>query len=208
MTALMEPQETEALVRRAQHGDREAFDELVNVHARRLEALVHSRMGAHLKRVYEVDDVVQEVLVRSFAAMDRFRWEGDGSFMRWLGSIAEHVILKLAGRYEREHKLSILGDPPGTRVSPSRSLRREERFERLRQAVSALSPDHREVMLLARVEGLRIKEIARRMSRSPEATKQLLSRALQALRKSFGDTESLHLPPRSLKDEGAHHDAQ
>ena len=117
-------------------------------------------------------------------------------------------IRKLASRYEREYKLSIHRDPSGSNVSPSRGLRRQERFDRLQNAVSGLNPDHREVILLARVEGLRIKEIARRMKRTPEATKQLLSRALQALKKSFGDTESLHLPPRTIREEGVEDDEQ
>lgn len=203
---LMESQEVRNLVRKARQGDRDSFEQLVSAHERRLEAVIHSRMGAHLKAVYEVSDALQETLVRAFGAMDRFRWDGEDSFMRWLGGIAEHVILKLASRYEREQKLSIHREPSGSHVSPSRGLRREERFDRLERAVSGLSPDHREVILLARVEGLRIKEIAGRMNRSPEATKQLLSRALRALKKSFGNTESLHLPPRTLGEGAAEDD--
>jgi hypothetical protein len=39
------------------------------------------------------------------------------------------------------------------------------------------------------------------MGRSPDAVTHLLLRALDKLRESFGDTESLHLPPRSLEDQ-------
>jgi len=53
-----------------------------------------------------------------------------------------------------------------------------------------------------RVEGLEFEEAGRRMGRSPDAVKQLLYRALKKLRESFGDTESLHLPERSLLAEG------
>ena len=162
---LMEPQETRALVSKARQGDRESFDRLVKSHEDRVEALIHSRMGAHLKRVYDVHDVLQETLVRAFVSMERFQWQGEDSFMRWLGGITEHVILKLTARYERENTLSLRQDPPGSNGSPSRDLRRQERFERLQSAVSSLSPDHREVILLARVEGLRIKEVAGRMKR-------------------------------------------
>ena len=47
--------------------------------------------------------------------------------------------------------------------SPSRHVRRQERFSRLQQAVDRLKPDHRTVILLARIERLRIKEIAERI---------------------------------------------
>ena len=36
------------------------------------------------------------------------------------------------------------------------------------------------------------------MGRSPDAIKQLLYRALKQLKHSFGDTESLNLPDRTL----------
>jgi DNA-directed RNA polymerase specialized sigma24 family protein len=54
------------------------------------------------------------------------------------------------------------------------------------------------VIVLARVEELKIREIAERMERSESAVKNLLLRALRELRQNFGDTESLRLPDRSL----------
>ena len=50
-------------------------------------------------------------------------------------------------------------------------MRRDERWERLRSSLEALSPDHREVIELARLEGLKINDIAERMGRSPGAVK-------------------------------------
>ncbi|MBI4582659.1 MAG: sigma-70 region 4 domain-containing protein [Planctomycetes bacterium] len=54
------------------------------------------------------------------------------------------------------------------------------------------------MILLSRVEGLKIKEVARLMNRSESAAKNLLFRALRELKSSFGDTESLNLPDRRL----------
>ena len=51
--------------------------------------------------------------------------------------------------------------------SPSHGVRRKERFERLQHAVDSLSPEYREVILLARIKGMRLAEIAKRMGRSP-----------------------------------------
>jgi len=85
-------------------------------------------------------------------------------------------------------------------------MRRDERFERLQAALDSLSPDHREVITLARLKGLRGEEIAKRMNRSPNAVAQLLSHALKNLKEAFGDTESLHLPLRRLSSEDCHND--
>lgn len=202
MKALMKAQETHELVRRAQRGDRDAFDELADAHRARIRSLVHCRMGAHLKRISEVDDVLQETFLRAFRSIDGFRWNGEDSLARWLGGIAEHVLLWLSRRYDQGHRISLGRDLFTTGISPSGALRREERFDRLQESLSRLSSDHRQVIFLARVEGLRIKDIALRMNRSPDAVTHLLSRALRALRSSFGDTESLSLPPRSLTEEG------
>ena len=160
---------------------------------------MQSRMSAQLRRVHDVEDVVQETLLRAFRSIDRFQWQGEESFLRWLGGIGRHVVLKLASRYEREQVLSLEQDPVRHGTSPSKAVRRDERFERLEKSLAGLSPDHREVIFLARIEGLRVKDIAERMNRTPDATAHLLARALRALKRSFGDTESLRLPRRALR---------
>jgi RNA polymerase sigma factor (sigma-70 family) len=79
-------------------------------------------------------------------------------------------------------------------------MKRSDRFDRLEKALEGLSPEHREVILLSRIKGLRVKEIAERMQRSSNAVSLLLARALKKMRSSLGETESLGLPHRTLKD--------
>ncbi|MBN1422026.1 MAG: sigma-70 family RNA polymerase sigma factor [Planctomycetes bacterium] len=192
-----------ALVERAQGGDRQAFDELVELYRSRLEARVQCRLGARLRHLAEVQDVVQETFARAFATLDRFQWREGDAFLAWLYGIAENVIRSLAQKGRRAGSFGLLDDPPGTDVTASRALRREERFARLEDSLRSLSEDHRQVILLARIERLTIKEIAERMGRSPDAVKQLLSRALAKLRAAFGHTESMRLPAdRRLGDDG------
>lgn len=190
---------------KAQAGDRAAFDALVRRHQDRLEALVRSRMGRLVAAGTEATDIVQETLLRAYGAIGRFRWSGDDSFMRWLGAIAENVILNASKRLSRSKALRLDRDVGGQGDSPSKALRRDERFDRLEACLRRLSPDHRSVIVLARIEGLPMKEIARRLDRSESAVKNLLLRALKALRQSFGDTESLGLPDRRLEAGGGIH---
>ena len=83
---------------------------------------------------------------------------------------------------------------------------RAERFDRLKVALDTLKPDHREVILLARIRRLPIEDVAKRMGRSPDAVGHLLRRAIQKLKISFGDTDSFRLPDRSLLDEEEQND--
>ncbi len=210
MTVLMEKQQdSQALVSSAQNGDREALERLVSRDRARLRALVASRLTAHVVLGVDVDDVYQETLLRAFTSMSKLEWRGEDSFLRWAGGIAEHVILDLARQRARERKTSLESDVPDSAVSPSHALRRDERFERLQDSLKRLSPEHREVIVLTRVERLNFDEAAKRMGRTPEAVKQLLYRALKQLKAEFGDTESFHLPERSLRRQsGGRHERQ
>ena len=195
------------LLRKAQAGDRDAIDAMVRQYQGRVEALIRTRMGRSLSLDVEAADVLQEVLLRAYGAIERFRWSGDDSFMRWLGAIAENVILNATKRLSRRGVLRLDRNVAAPGESPSKALRRNERFDRLEASLRRLSPDHRTVIVLARIEGLPMKEIARRLDRSESAVKNLLLRALKALRQSFGDTESLGLPDRRLGAEEGNHGA-
>ena len=116
---------------------------------------------------------------------------------RFLAPPAQNVIFR-ASRKTRPGRLRLEHDIEADYVSPSRGLRREERLGRLQQALDRLSSDHRQVIMLARIRRLQVREIAGRMKRSENAVKKLLARALDELRKEFGDTESLNLPDVGL----------
>lgn len=187
------------LVRKAQEGDRDAFGELARIYHARLTALVRSRMGQALQKILEPEDIVQETLGRALGSLKGFRWLDDASFLRWLGAIAENLILKAASKGKRSSVLEIPPDHPASGTSASRRLQRDERFERLKEAISKLTPDQREVLHLARIEGLKAREIAERTGRSTDAVKQILLRGLKSLRRHFGETESFHSPDRPLE---------
>ena len=192
--------ETERLVGEAKRGERRAFAKLMQRYHARLASFANSRTGPHLRGRLEPDDVLQETFLRALKSIGSFEWRGEASFGGWLETIAERVILEGVRRQQKQPRLldvDVVGHDP----SPSKVARREERFDRLEDGVGRLSSDYREVIVLARIEGLKIKEIALRMNRSPDAVKKLLSRALKTLKESFGDTGSFHLPDRRLLPE-------
>ena len=199
MKVLMaEPNRAHDLVDLAKSGDRVAFDQLVADHRSRLEALINSRLGRGLRGHLEVDDVLQEALLGAFRSIKQFQWERADSFFIWLSTIVENVIRAAAKKHEKTQYLQLDTDVLDSHVPPSKTFRREERFDRLRSSLERLSKEHQEVIILARIEQLRIQEIAAKMNRTPEAVKKLLARALRNLKASFGDTESLHLPKHRL----------
>lgn len=189
---------TRGLVAKARAGDRKAFDELVARYERRLRETLEPRIGRQARGKTDLDDVLQETFLRAFESIVHFRWRDERGFVRWLLSIAENRIRDALKGPRGKEVLELRDRPSPESAAASRLLRRGERFDRLKGALSRLSADHQEVILLCRIEGLKVREAAERMGRSENAVKNLLLRALRELKSSFGDTESLHLPDRTL----------
>jgi len=199
-----DPCDVLTLIERAQRGDREAFAALVEPLRAKLLARIEERMGTTLRSQTDAEDVLQETHLRALRSIASFRLQGPESFRLWLEGIAGHFLLDSGRKASRRKTLEIPRDPHAPGVSPSRAMRRDERFERLRRSIARLSPEHREVIHLARIEGLRIQEIAERTGRTPSAVKNIVFKAMQKLRESFGDTASLGLPDRSLAETDEH----
>ena len=183
----------ETLLRRAKSGDRAAFEALSEQLRERLLGLARSRMSPRLQHKIEPEDIVQETFLRAFESIGAFRGTEASAFFSWLGSIAEHLIWNAARKRSLKEALAVI-ETPGEGVSPSRGLRRKERLARLQSCLGTLQADQREVVLLAKIEGLNSKEIAERLGRPEGTVRQLLARGLHALRERFGETDSLHLP--------------
>jgi RNA polymerase sigma factor (sigma-70 family) len=200
MRAVMKIRDNQdVLVQRAQKGDSSAFEKLVRECRPELEKYIQARIGDHLRSRVEPEDVLQETCTCAWESIGRIQWTGKDTFVRWMKGIARHVILQHVERRQQSELIYLNEERRTEEPSPSHALRREERFDRLQDAVNRLPPDYREAVLLVRIEGLQIKEAAERMKRTPKAVLHLLSRGLKKLQELLADTESLGLPPKRLE---------
>lgn len=180
------------LIERIRRGERDAFTPLFERYRARLAASIRYRMGARLAGFVEIEDILQETLIRAYNAFDRFEYRDPGSFLRWLLAIAGQVLADTARYHGRDKRsgehvpLRSASHPSGIELedsrTPSRLFREKERLERLFARLDSLPPPYRDVILLARVEGLSTLETAERLGKSREATALLLHRALKQLR--------------------------
>lgn len=187
------PTSTLGLIERVKRGDTEAFGQLFRKYRRRLAVLIYYRMGAELKRHAEVDDILQETFFEASQRMNQFNYQSPGSFMAWLSRIADHVIIdasRFYGRHKRDGRESLRfrsesnpgGPEPADFNTPSRLFAQEERVHMLLSKMDELPQEHREVILLAKFEGLSTAEISARLGKSREAIAVLLHRALKRFR--------------------------
>ncbi len=186
------PTSTLALLGRAGAGDQEALSLAFERYRGRLTVLAHFKMSPRARQVADVEDVVQEAMLRAFRDIDRFSYRSPGSFLRWLASILDHVIVDRARYLGRERRAAEevpfrsqsnpLGPEPMDSQTPSRLLAQREGVERLLERLSALPEDYRQAILLAKIEGLTTAEMAERLGKSREAVALLVYRAVKRFR--------------------------
>src|SRR5271169_6176262 len=98
------PTSTFTLLEQAKAGDEAALSRAFEKHQRRLAVLVHFKLSPRAREFSEVEDVVQETYLRAFRDIDRFTYQSPGSFLRWLSSIADHVIIDRVRYQGRERR--------------------------------------------------------------------------------------------------------
>jgi RNA polymerase sigma-70 factor (ECF subfamily) len=186
------PTSTFALLERAQSGDREALSRVFEKYQRRLAVLTHFKLSDGARAFAEVDDIVQETMLRAFRDIEGFSYRAPGSFLRWLSSIADHVIVDRVRYQGRERRAgeevpfrsasNPAGPEPADSQTPSRLLAQREAVEGLLRQLAALPEDYRKAILMAKIEGLSTAEMAVQLGKSREAVALLVYRATKRFR--------------------------
>jgi len=194
------PTSTFALLEKAKTGDEQALSRAFEKHRRRLFVLIHYKLSPHARQSCEVDDLVQETHLRAFRDIGRFTYQSPGSFLRWLSSIADHVIVDRMRYLNRERRAgeevpfrsasNPAGPDPADTKTPSRLFAQQEAVERLLARLDAMPEDYRQILILAKIEGLTTAEMAERLGTTREAVALLVFRALKRFREIVRETRS------------------
>jgi RNA polymerase sigma-70 factor (ECF subfamily) len=162
---------------RAVDGDTAAFERIYRRHVGRVHALCRRMIGPE-----EADDAAQEVFVRVWSRLDRFR--GEAALGTWIHRVAVNVVLgrrkTLALRRTRFPET----DPdrlPERPAAPRTELRMD--FE---TAIARLPKGARDIFVLHDVEGYKHEEIAALLGVTTGTTKSQLHRARMMLRGHLG----------------------
>jgi RNA polymerase sigma factor (sigma-70 family) len=180
------------LIERFRTGDREVFTLLFQKYQRRLAVHIHYKLGPEKRRAEDVEEILQETFCAAFEDLQYFQYRSPGSFPKWLSRIAEHIIVDAARRQNREKRRADLtrfrsdshpqGPEPIDSHTPSRILVEQEELAALLDIFNALPEQYRQVILMAKIEGLSTPEIAERLGQTREAVALLLHRAVQRFR--------------------------
>jgi RNA polymerase sigma-70 factor (ECF subfamily) len=163
--AVVDGNEDKVLVKRSQEGDTEAFDELVRRHSQRLYGLVY-HMTSNRE---DTHDLLQDIFAKAYRSLKRFR--GKSSFYTWIYAISVNMTLNFLKKRKRRKSISlddvdiaIERDKDFIEVTSGRSPASEtnirELQERLNHAMQQLSEDHRAVVTMFDIQGMRHSEIS------------------------------------------------
>ena len=171
------------LVPRCRVGDESAWRELVGRHTRRVFGLAYRFTG----RVDEAEDLTQEVFVKVYQTLGRYR-ESDGPFGGWLMAVARnHAIDRY--RRRKQERLRRADDPRALETMPSRDehpivgLEREERTRLVHRGLRGLPPDLRLPLILCDLQGRPYEEIATELGIPLGTVKSRINRARLELAK-------------------------
>jgi RNA polymerase sigma-70 factor (ECF subfamily) len=194
---------TQQLVALAKDGDKSALNQLYAVYGERIRWLVRLRMGKDLRSKLESMDLAQDVIIRALQGLREFTYENEGDFVRWLSKIAENAFRDNLDKLyagKRDIRKEVTFDNNGSTTegeyvgshkliqttTPSMIVSKREDLARLEKAIDTLKPEYREVIVLAKIEGLSYHQIGNRLGKTVGAVKMLVSRATVALASAFG----------------------
>ena len=155
----------QALVERAQQGDKKAFGMLVEKYHRKLGRL----LGRMIRDQAEVEDVVQESFIKAYRALHNFR--GDSAFYTWLYRIgintAKNYLVSMGRRPQVMQEVEIDdvenfedGGEMRTMDTPETALMTKQIAQTVNDTVASLPEELRTAITLREIEGLSYEEIA------------------------------------------------
>jgi len=152
---------------------------------------------------HTAEDLVQEVFLRVLRY--RATWRDGARFETWVFRIARNARADYySGRESATPLTEEAMDSPDATPGPDDQLEQEHESVRLQAALMSLREDRRELIVLARYQGMKHEAIAELLGIDVGAVKVRIHRALKELREIFlqlsgTPTCDVKTPPRSLR---------
>lgn len=185
------------LVRVAQKGDSDAFNQLVLSYQDGIYNLAARILGDE----DAAEDITQNTFLTAYLNLPRFR---NGSFRAWLYRIATNLCYDVHRRNKRytvlpiddkdlaEEKLLPLYDFSGSKILPETELERHELEQTVRYALDQLDPDQRTVVVLVDLQDFDYREASSILGIPIGTVKSRLARARMRLHQLLSNSENIN----------------
>jgi len=161
------------LVERCRRMDEDAWAELYRAHSQRVVRFLRYFLGP----VRDVEDLTQQVFVRTVSSMDRFR--GDSSLSTWLFGIARYVSkMHMRTEYRRDRCMRAFADwtevTMGAGSDPSKGTFRREVMQVVSDVLEGMDIKRRDVWMMVEIEGMTCARVAGIMGIPPGTARSRL----------------------------------
>jgi len=199
------------LIEAARAGSSEARGRAIQACWNDMIGLARRALAADLQPRAGASDLVQETFLYADQAFSRFQGRDHRQLQAWIRQILIYRISRfrrdqraLLRSPKREVRIDDAPVPPArfpnaSEHSTCAELIREEQLARLRLAIQALKPQHRELIVLRGLEQRSFEEIAQRQGRTAEAVRRAWVRAAGRLCEEYnrldgsaGTTTGMH----------------
>jgi RNA polymerase sigma-70 factor (ECF subfamily) len=164
-----------------------------------LEVLARVHLDPRLRGKLDPADVVQQAMLRAYAAWPEMKDPDRPVLSAWLRRILARTLADVVKHYDRDRRAvnleqsleaeldqsasGLAGWLAADQTSPSQAAQRNEELLRLADALAALPEPQREVVVLKHLRGWTLQRIADHIGRTIPAVASLLRRGLEELRR-------------------------
>ncbi len=193
------------LIAKARAGDPESRDQLFALCRGYLGFVARGQVETWLRRKVDASDVVQQTMLEAHRDFDRFQGRTEKEWLGWLKQILAHnaadFVRHYRGTAKRQARREVpIRDPrdsrsPGVQEpaapdrTPSQQFLQLDNELRVTAALSELSEDYQEVIVLRNLQRLPFNDVAERMGRSRPAVQMLWMRAIKKLQAAMGEED-------------------
>lgn len=169
--------EEQALLQRARRGDADAFSSLYRDSVQAIFRYIYHRVNdRHL-----AEDFTADVFTRALKGLGDYQDQGK-PFIAWLYRIAHDRVVDYYRRRDRRPVESDLDEEPiPVSENLDEGILRRQAADALREAITGLTDEQQQVVILRFIHGYRIEKVATIMDKNPNAIKALQHRALRSL---------------------------
>jgi len=174
----LEDQQTGSLIKKCLAGDAVAWEEIVRLHNRRVFNLCYRFTNSS----DDAQDLTQDVFIKVYRTLGSYDVE-KGAFVTWLTTLTRNLLVDHFRRSRQDRvtdsidsssrddddSLTLSNRLEDRGPSPDDRLASKETQKLVRQALTRLSPDLREAVILRDLQDMDYKEIAE-VLRVPEGT--------------------------------------
>lgn len=179
------------MIKALSKGDEKAYRELYRLYASKIGSLAKSYLGTD-----DVDDIIQEVFVRIFKGVRKFR--GESKLSTWIYRITVNVCNNFYKKFKNKTVALDVEDNEdedysykySTTEDVKKNYNDELINERLRRIVDSLTPEDRAILFMKEIDNLTYEEIGKILEKPEGTIKSRLHYIKEHIRKKLGEVRT------------------